>query len=238
MIVAMGNVRRAATPLLLAALLLAVPGPAVAAPPKSAVTIYCFVKRAKVEVNPLGAPAGARVTGTIPESGPLVLQLPPGRYAIRVFERGYAEFTDTFEVLKRKPQELEADLIPVAGIVTVTANVSQAKVAVDGKLVGSTPFDQDIRAGKHEIMVYADGYQPFRKTYDIKAGKRLPPIVVNLVPMPAGGVAGKQPIYKKWWFWTIIGAVAVGGAVTAGVLAAPKEGKTRTFVGQNVIRFP
>ena len=28
------------------------------------------------------------------------------------------------------------------------------------------------------------------------------------------------PIYKRWWFWTIIGAVAVGGGVTAGVLAS------------------
>jgi len=26
---------------------------------------------------------------------------------------------------------------------------------------------------------------------------------------------GAQPIYKKWWFWTIVGAVAVGGGLGA-----------------------
>lgn len=32
--------------------------------------------------------------------------------------------------------------------------------------------------------------------------------------------ATKTPVYKKWWFWTTIGlgAAAVAGGVTAGVL--------------------
>ena len=30
-------------------------------------------------------------------------------------------------------------------------------------------------------------------------------------------------IVNAWWFWTIIGAVVAGGAVTAGVLLAPRE---------------
>jgi hypothetical protein len=29
-----------------------------------------------------------------------------------------------------------------------------------------------------------------------------------------------QPVYTKWWFWTIIGAVVVGGAVTAVLLTS------------------
>lgn len=27
-----------------------------------------------------------------------------------------------------------------------------------------------------------------------------------------------RPLVKRWWFWTVIGAVVVGGAVTAGLL--------------------
>jgi tetratricopeptide (TPR) repeat protein len=41
-----------------------------------------------------------------------------------------------------------------------------------------------------------------------------PQIVVVSTPTPA-----KTPVYKKWWLWTIVGVVVVGGAVTAGVLA-------------------
>jgi tetratricopeptide (TPR) repeat protein len=40
------------------------------------------------------------------------------------------------------------------------------------------------------------------------------------------------PLYAKWWFWTIIGALIVGGAITAGILLydpgqeAPTVGST------------
>ena len=34
-------------------------------------------------------------------------------------------------------------------------------------------------------------------------------------PAPAPPPPGQQPIYKKWWFWTIVGAVAVGGGLGA-----------------------
>jgi hypothetical protein len=32
------------------------------------------------------------------------------------------------------------------------------------------------------------------------------------------------PVYKKWWFWTAVGVVAVGGATAAGVAAANNSG--------------
>jgi len=32
--------------------------------------------------------------------------------------------------------------------------------------------------------------------------------------------AGEAPVYKRWWFWTAIGAVVVGGVVTAVVLSS------------------
>jgi tetratricopeptide (TPR) repeat protein len=42
----------------------------------------------------------------------------------------------------------------------------------------------------------------------------------DLVAQPAAAPAGSatregQPIYEKWWFWTIVGAVAIGGGVGA-----------------------
>jgi hypothetical protein len=37
------------------------------------------------------------------------------------------------------------------------------------------------------------------------------------------------PVYKTWWLWTIVGAVVVGGAVTAGVLLAPGDDPPKSF---------
>jgi hypothetical protein len=36
----------------------------------------------------------------------------------------------------------------------------------------------------------------------------------------AAGPTRGRPVYKRWWFWTVIGAVVVGGAVTTGVLVS------------------
>ena len=41
-----------------------------------------------------------------------------------------------------------------------------------------------------------------------------------LVAQPAPQQESSGPVYTKWWFWTIIGAVVVGGVVTAVALSS------------------
>jgi hypothetical protein len=47
-------------------------------------------------------------------------------------------------------------------------------------------------------------------------------------------IGNDEGVHKKWWFWTIIGVVVVGGAVTAGVLLAPAEQAPPTGFSTNV----
>ena len=64
-----------------------------------------------------------------------------------------------------------------------------------------------------------------------------------IVPSPTGETTGHDGeheggVASKWWFWTLIGAVVVGGAVTGGVLAtsgsnAPPNGTLGTFTLSN-----
>lgn len=35
---------------------------------------------------------------------------------------------------------------------------------------------------------------------------------------PSGSDTGDRPVYTRWWFWTVVGAVALGGAATAYAL--------------------
>jgi len=50
------------------------------------------------------------------------------------------------------------------------------------------------------------------------------PIAAASHPAPAAAptatshVVKEQPVYKKWWLWTIVGVVVAGGAVTTAVL--------------------
>jgi hypothetical protein len=45
------------------------------------------------------------------------------------------------------------------------------------------------------------------------------PAALTTVPELPNESSGVQPIYKKWWVWTGVGAVVVGGVATAFVLA-------------------
>ena len=39
-------------------------------------------------------------------------------------------------------------------------------------------------------------------------------------------VVGKQPFYKTWWFWTIVGVAVVGAGTAAGILASQGDGNS------------
>ncbi|HVZ75559.1 MAG TPA: hypothetical protein VHJ20_24465, partial [Polyangia bacterium] len=57
-----------------------------------------------------------------------------------------------------------------------------------------------------------------------------PPPAVASAPAPGAPAAtlvstppaneGDSPVYTKWWFWTAVGVVVVGGVVTAVALSS------------------
>ena len=42
----------------------------------------------------------------------------------------------------------------------------------------------------------------------------------TLVGQPAPAVEAESPFYKKWWFWTLVGAAVAGGVVAGVVLTS------------------
>jgi hypothetical protein len=55
-----------------------------------------------------------------------------------------------------------------------------------------------------------------------------------LVAQPGPPAASSSPFYAKWWFWTIVGAVVVGGVVTAVALSS--GGTTRPDCPVSVVK--
>jgi len=51
---------------------------------------------------------------------------------------------------------------------------------------------------------------------------RYAPIIDDMVPPDTAASSARPPIYKRWWFWTAIGAVAVAGGITTLVLVSGK----------------
>jgi hypothetical protein len=130
----------------------------------------------------------------------------------------------------------------------VDSNVEGAIILANGQPVGTTPFavTEGLRAGRNTIIVRRPGYEDFRVDVVVRPGRAqtlraelktkggAPPLVGPVKPPvkpPADGsekppkVADDRPLYKKWWFWTIVGAVVVGS--TAAGIAANSGGSPR-----------
>ncbi len=63
-----------------------------------------------------------------------------------------------------------------------------------------------------------------------------PAPVLVASPAPSTSRFSSTPIYKKWWLWTIVGVVVVGGAVGAGVAVGVSRTPASHF-GDRTITF-
>ncbi len=112
------------------------------------------------------------------------------------------------------------------------------EVWIDGEFIGLTPVVTKLKPGTFKLRVAKAGFEEFKDSLVIEPGKAAQlNMALAAIEVPIADVAAapaekeprkevKTPVYKKWWFWTIIGAVVVGGATTAGVLAGQQSGTT------------
>ena len=190
--------------------------PALAIP--GTLVIYSITTGAEVEID-------GRVVGNIPLDDDFAVE--QGQHTIRVFKRGFSEHNDTFTVAPGGEVELEVDLIPVAGILTLTSAEAGATVTVNGKVMGVTPFDQDLSPGKSTIVVSKPGFYDDMHEVDIVAGQ-VYPLTAELKPLPESELPvmaseDGPAVYETWWFWTIIGVVVASGAATAVALTVGQD---------------
>ncbi len=129
-----------------------------------------------------------------------------------------------------KLQELLADLGGRVSALTIRCDVPGARVLVRDKVVATTPASGPIRlnSGPAVVEVDADGYEPFRRSVQLPGGGAVQ-LDATLTPKEPGPVAAggsssaeSRPITTRWWFWTGVGVVVVGGAVLTYALLTDK----------------
>lgn len=194
---------------------------------RALIVISSLTRGAKVFLND-------EEVGEVPLAKPLDVK--PGQtYTIRVQKRGFAPFVDTVLAGAGQTSEVEADLVPTGGIVKITSNVMRAQVLLNGKAIGRTPFDGDVEPGSHQLQLAAAGYLPDTRPLEVKAGEELA-VQIDLLLVPAAVEKEDKSLLGRWWFWTAIGVVVVGG-VAGGVVA-----NQTTHVGppsaNNQLRIP
>jgi hypothetical protein len=185
------------------------------------------------------ATAGAEVfidgerVGTIPLAAPLTT-LAPGEHTIKVVKPGFAPYIDVVKLDRKKPTRVEVELVAVAGVLRIKANVEAARVYVDGKFVGEAPITTEVQVGARAVQLSKGGYKDFFQNVSAVAGQEIN-LDVQLEELPMGVNPYKPPPppppkwFEKWWVWTV-GAVGVGVVVTAVVV--PVWYATRDRLGE------
>jgi hypothetical protein len=194
-----------------------VPAPAAAAP-KGAANTGTLVLSSQTE----GAEVyiDGKAAGKIPLAAPITLK--PGKYTLKMTKRGYTEYIDVFTIRARKETKLDIDLLPVAGVMRITANVQPARVFVDGKFVGETPLEADIPAGTRVIKLTKGGYRDLTKKVDVVAGQPLN-LDLTLEELPADQNPFRPPPpkplkwYERWWVWAVIAGGTTAVALVVGL---------------------
>jgi tetratricopeptide (TPR) repeat protein len=152
--------------------------------------------------------------------------------------RALAAYRRFLAAVKQSPDRAVVDariraLGDVVGRISIQSTVTGALVSIDGTTAGTTPLALvEANPGAHSVEVAKEGYATWRGSVNVRSGidesvEANPTSLVKVirVEVPAATRPAEKPVYKKWWFWVALGgaAVAVAGAVTAGVLATSSD---------------
>jgi hypothetical protein len=184
------------------------------------------------------ATPGARVVlrdvviGTAPIKDPL--RVNAGKAKLEVSADGYVSVVKELDLPGGDALTVKIELEKkVTGGTLVVRCDPPASVTVDGKVAGSSPLELHVEPGTHALTLSRDGYASRSTTVSVADGDR------KETTLTLEAVSG---ITSKWWFWTGVGVVAVGGAVmTYSLLSSRDAGHGDIAPGRisaPVFRFP
>lgn len=176
-------------------------------PRVSTLTLKCNVEGARVLLRD-------KVIGATPLTS---LRVPAGAATLQIELDGY--FVEAREVSLPGGGALETAVNlqrrSTSGLVSVRTEPMGAQVFIDGKLAGTSnpKIELTLPAGSHEVLARRDGYDVAKVPIVLQPG------TTRDLSIP---LEESVPVTKKWWFWTGLGAVVVGGIATAIALTTEK----------------
>jgi hypothetical protein len=152
-----------------------------------------------------------------PPGTPILLSA--GHHVVEISAPGYEGARKELDVVAGQNQHIDVAMteIPRKGTANIYSSVPGTKIRIDGQPSGIVPVSVNLSPGGHQLEAEAAGYQIHRSELVVAAGQsRQVYLTLEIPPPPPSETGG---LYRKWWFWTAVGAVAVAGG-TAAVVAS------------------
>ena len=184
--------------------------------------IQCATRGARVLVRD-------RVVGTTPLAAPL--DLDAGYAVVELDADGYEPYRRDVDLTGGTQTMLDVQLVPrkLTAFLRVGSTAASAVVSIDGSPIGNAPIEAVVPPGTHKVAVHRDGYEDTVSTVVIAAGEHKE---VTLEPQK------NAPFTTKWWFWTGVGVVVVGGVVTTAALLTEKSPSKGDSFSPNQVSAP
>ncbi|NGP89673.1 PEGA domain-containing protein [Fodinibius halophilus] len=93
---------------------------------------------------------------------PVTYETTYGPKELKVTKQGYHDFVQKINV-STPDSIINAKLNKAYSQVTISSNVAEAKVVIDGENVGITPYSGSIETGSVELVVKKSGYLPYKE---------------------------------------------------------------------------
>jgi formylglycine-generating enzyme required for sulfatase activity len=143
-------------------------------------------------------PSGVSVTlnGEFQGQTPITLNIIQGKdHQLSLLKSGYKTVSRSVRVEDAKVQHVDIQLQPDYGIVFITSQPADAKLTVDGKVMGTASRRLRLTALPHRIVVSRAGYESFKTTLTPTAGvsKKLD---VKLMSNRQAGAASRSASIK------------------------------------------
>jgi hypothetical protein len=144
-----------------------------------------------------------------------------GAASIEVDADGFEPFRRDLELAPGATIVIEANLVSKKrDALVIIRTTPGADVLFDGKVLGRAPLELRASAGSHELVARAPGYYEEKVPMTLALGDRRE---IDLEMRSTPGIA------SKWWFWTSIGVVVLGGVATAIIVTREKPHSSGSF---------
>jgi hypothetical protein len=116
---------------------------------------------------------------------------------------------------RREAEAAVAEMVSRLGEVQINVDTPGVEVVLDDARVEPVQMGGlRVRAGRHSLRVTAPRYLEETRQIDVASGGVT---VVNISLQPDPAFREEVPLVRRWWFWTVIGAVVVGTATGLAV---------------------